>query len=79
LGFKGFLTEKKSIYSAVRSGDLNKPICASALNGFYNEMKSVYGAVRTGDLNKSVCAWVLKGFYNRVGKCLQRGTDWVFK
>ena len=21
----------------------------------------------------------LIGFYNRVGKCLQRGTDWIFK
>ena len=58
-------------------------------------MKSVYSAVRTGSLNKAVCASFciylrtnsdlchlqhkLIGFYNRDEKCLQRGTDWVFK
>ena len=35
---------------------------------FITEMKSVYSAVRTGS-----------GFYNRDEKCLQHGTDWVFK
>jgi len=33
-------------------------------------MKNVYSAVRTGSLD---------GFYNRDEKCLQRGTDWVFR
>ena len=55
-------------------------------------MKSVYSAVRTGALNRAVCAWAfrtnsdlchlqhkLTGFYSRDEKCLQRGTDWVFK
>jgi hypothetical protein len=51
----------KSVYSAVRTGDLNKAVCAWALKGFYNEMKSVYSSVRTGDLNKAVCALYLKG------------------
>jgi len=57
-------------------------------------MKSVYSAVRTGSLNKAVSAssihlrtnsdlshlqHKLIGFYNRDEKCLQRGTNWVFK
>jgi len=51
-------------------------------------MKSVYSAVRTGSLNKAdlrtnsdLCHLQHKliGFYNRDEKCLQRGTDWVFK
>ena len=59
---------------------------------FIAEIKSVYSAVRTGSLNKAVCAssfgtnsdlchlqHKLIGFYNRDEKCLQRGTDWVFK
>jgi len=103
----------KSVYSAVRTGSLNKAVCALSLNGylrtnndlyhlqhklivFITEMKSVNSAVRTGSLNKAVCASSLNGylrtnsdlchlqhkligFYNRDGKCLQRGTDWVFK
>jgi len=37
--------------------------------------KSVYSAVQTGSLNKAFCACL-----ERVKeKCLQRGTDWVFK
>ena len=42
-------------------------------------MKSVYSAVRTGSLNKAVLQHELIGFYNRYEKCLQRGTDCVFK
>ena len=42
-------------------------------------MKSVYSAVRTGALNNAVVQHKLIGFYNRDEKCLQRGTDWVFK
>jgi hypothetical protein len=45
----------KSVYSAVRTGDLNKAVCAWALKGFITEMKSVYSAVRPGDLNKAAC------------------------
>ena len=55
-------------------------------------MKSVYSAVRTGSLNTAVWAssfrtnsdlchlqHKLVGFYSRDEKCLQRGTDWIFK
>jgi len=51
-------------------------------------MKSVYSAVRTGSLNLADLRTnsdlyhlqhKLIGFYNRDKKCLQRGTDWVFK
>jgi hypothetical protein len=51
----------KSVYSAVRTGDLNEAVCACATYSinwlvFIPEMKSVYSAVRTGPLNKVVCA-----------------------
>jgi len=61
-----FITEMKSVYSAVRTGSLNKAVCAS----------SIY--LRT---NSDLCQLQHKliGFYNRDEKCLQRGTDWVFK
>ena len=68
----------KSVYSAVRTGSLNKAVLQHKLIGFYNQMKSVYSAVRTGSLNKSVLQHKLIGFYNQM-KCLLRGTDWVFK
>jgi len=29
----GFITEMKSVYSALRTGSLNKTVCASSLNG----------------------------------------------
>jgi len=29
-----FITEKKSVYSAVRTGALNKAVCASSLKGY---------------------------------------------
>jgi hypothetical protein len=58
----------KSVYSAVRTGSLNKAVCASSLNGY----------LRT---NSGLCHLQHKliGFYNRDEICLQRGTDWVFK
>jgi hypothetical protein len=31
-----FITEMESVYTAVRTGDLNKAVCAWALKGFYN-------------------------------------------
>ena len=31
------------------------------------------------NVNKAVLQHNLIGFYNRDEKCLQRGTDWVFK
>ena len=62
------MTEMKSVYSAVRTGSLNKAVCASSLNGY----------LRT---NSNLCHLQHKliGFYNGDEKCLQRGTDWVFK
>jgi hypothetical protein len=61
-----FITEMKSVYSAVRTGSLNKAVCACATYSinwlvFITEMKSVYSAVRTGSLNEAVCAPSLKG------------------
>jgi hypothetical protein len=63
-----FITEMKNVYSAVRTGSLNKAVCSSSLNGY----------LRT---NSDLChlQHKLTGFYNRDEKCLQRGTDWVFK
>jgi hypothetical protein len=56
-----FITEMKSVYCVVRTGDLNKAVCACATYSinwllFIAEMKSVYCAVRTGSLNEAVCA-----------------------
>jgi hypothetical protein len=56
-----FITENNSVYSAVRTGYLNKAVCTCATYSinwlvFITEMKSVYSAVRTGALNEAVCA-----------------------
>jgi hypothetical protein len=56
----------KSVYSAVRTGTLNKAACACATYSinwfvFVTEMKSVYSAVRTGALNKAISHSSLKG------------------
>jgi hypothetical protein len=58
----------KSVYSAVRTGPLNKAVCASSLKGY----------LRT---NSDLCHLQHKliGFYKRDEMCLQRGTHWVFK
>jgi hypothetical protein len=53
-----FITEMKSVYSAVRTGSLNKAVCACATYSinwlvFITEKKSVYSAVRTGYLKRS--------------------------
>jgi hypothetical protein len=55
-----FITEVKSVYSAVRTGPLNRAVSACATystNGlvFITEVKSVFCAVRTEPLNKA--AW----------------------
>jgi hypothetical protein len=47
----------ESVYSAVRTGDLNKAVCACATYSinwlvFIAEMESVYCAVRTGPTNR---------------------------
>ena len=69
----------KSVYSAVRTGALNKAVLQHKLIGFYNPDESVYSAVRTASLNKAVLQYKLIGFYNPDEKCLQRDTDWGFK
>jgi hypothetical protein len=52
----GFYNEMKSVYSAVRTGSLNKAVCACVTYSinwlvFITEIKSVCSAVRTGALN----------------------------
>jgi len=66
----------KSVYSAVRTGALNKAVLQHKLIGFYNRDEKIYSAVRTGALNKAVLQHKLIRFYNPHGKGLQRGTDW---
>jgi len=41
-----FITEMKSVYSAVRTGSLNKAVCASFLNG-WNTPKTLHLKTRT--------------------------------
>jgi hypothetical protein len=65
-----FITEIKSVYSAVRTGSLDEAVCASATYSinwlvFITEMKSVYSAVQTGSLNQAVCA------------CATYSTNWL--
>ena len=68
----------KCVYSAVRTGSLNKAVCASSLHGYlrtnsdlchlqhkligFYNRDGVYSAVRTGSLNKAVCASSLNGY-----------------
>ena len=54
-----------SVYCAVRTGYLNKAVCASSLKGYLSDLCHLHHK--------------LIGFYNRDEKCLLRGTDWVFK
>jgi hypothetical protein len=56
----------KSVYSAVRTGSLNKAVCACATYSinwlvFITEKKNVYSAVRTNALYKSDHVSSLKG------------------
>jgi len=58
------MAEMKSVYSAVRTGSLNKTVCASSFR-------------TNSDLCHLKHKMI--GFYSRDEKCLQRGTAWVFK
>jgi len=84
----------KSVYSAVRTGSLNKAVCASSLKptGYVMHQQfniqqmyalpTLYLCVLYLSENKQRLVPLtakLIGFYNRDEKCLQRGTDWVFK
>ena len=84
----------KSVYSAVRTRSLNKAVCASSLKptGHYMHylfnikqlyvLPTLYLCVLYLSENKQRLVPLqhnLIGFYNRDEKCLQRGTDWVFK
>ena len=59
-----FIAEMKSVYSAVRTGALNKAVCASTF-GTNSDLCHLQHK--------------LIGFYRRDEKCLQRGADWGFK
>jgi hypothetical protein len=77
-----FITEMKSVYSAVRTGTLNKSVCACATYSinwlvFITEMKSVHSAVRTGYLNIAVCASSLNGWIRT--KIYERTKEVTFK
>ena len=65
----------KSVYSAVRTGSLNKAV-ALRLQRVNIYVFCIY--LRT---NSDLCdlRHKLIGFYNRDEKCLLRGTDYVFK
>jgi len=94
----------KSVYSAVRTGSLNKAVCASSLKGYLINLLKPTGYVMHHQFNiqqlyalptlyfiyvfriylrtnSDFCHLQHKliSFYNRDEKCLQRGTEWVFK
>ena len=85
-----FYNRDKNVYSAVRTGSLNKAVCASSLKGppiglSFNNCTlcphCIYVFCIYLRTNNDLCHLQHKliGFYNRDEKCLQRGTDWVFR
>ena len=64
-----FITEMKWVYSAVRTGSLNKSVCTVRTGSLNKAVCAVRSgslnktvcAVRTGSFNKAVCASSLKG------------------
>jgi hypothetical protein len=38
INYSAFITELKSVYSAVRTGTLNKAVCASSFKGLSNSL-----------------------------------------
>ena len=82
-----FITEMESVYSAVRTGSLNKAYwLRDAPTGltFNNCTLSphciyVFCIYLRTNSDLSHLQHKLIGFYNRDKKCLQCGTDWVFK
>jgi hypothetical protein len=85
-----FITEMKSVYSAVRTGSLNKSVCVFvfiweqiaicatySINWlvFINERKSVYSAVLTGSLNKAVCVFVF--IWEQTVICATYSINWL--
>ena len=82
----------KSVYSAVRTGSLNKAVSASSLKPTGHVMHqqfniqqlyvlpTLYSCVLYLSENKQrLVPLKLIGFYNRDEKCLLRDLDWVFK
>ena len=82
-----FITEMKSVYSSVRTGSLNKAYRSrDAQPGLtFNNCtlcpQCIYVFCIYLRTNNDLCHLQHKliGFYNRDEKCLQFGTDWVFK
>ena len=72
----------KSVYSAVRTGSLNKAYWLRAAPPVYIQqlyaLPTLYLCVLYLSENKQRLVPLI-GFYNRDEKCLQRGTDWVYK
>jgi len=54
----------KSVYSAVRTGALNKAVLQHKLIGFYNRDEKFLQRGRNWSLNKAVLQHKLIGFYN---------------
>jgi len=77
-----FITEMESVYCAVRTGSLNKAVCSLSfkVNNCIFCLR-VYAFCIYLRTNSDLCHLQNKliGFYNPDEKCLQRGTDWVFK
>jgi len=83
----------KSVYSAVRTGSLNKVVYASSIKPTGYVMHEEFNIQQLYTLptlyvfciylrtNSDLCHLQHKliGFYNRDEKCLQCGMDWVFK
>jgi len=68
-----FITEMKSVYSAVRTGSLNKAVWASSLRGYNIWNKLNYWLINCATYSINWLVFITDE------RCLQRGTDWVFK
>jgi hypothetical protein len=78
----GFYNLVENVYSAVRTGSINKAVCACAtyiINWlvFITVVEGVYSGVRTVPLNKATCAPSFKGWDIRstVAKQFSTGLD----
>jgi len=50
-----FITEMKSVYSAVRTGSLNKAVCVSSLNGSHYKAVHFASSLQTEVLIDYIC------------------------
>jgi len=61
-----FITQMKSVYSAVRTGSLNKTACASSVKGYYAHISEQTATCATYNINWVVFIAQMKSVYSAV-------------